>query len=255
VDRTCVRYCRRVSPSPLLQTIVDSAAKPIVRAATWGIVSRERTIPVHQAFEPLLPGAVVQRGSTIGCTGGAAVSLAMALAAGPSQQGAWVGVAGLADLGLRAAAEMEVALDRLVSVTEPLVPFTDQQWADVVAAMIDGFDLVVLGPSARHIRSGTARRLQSRLQSRGAVLVVVGGRSAFGSDLELAAATPAWEGLGMGHGVASARRVLVQASGRRIPRARTAEMWLPDASGRLAARLPLAVPTADPVGSPLRRTG
>ena len=44
-----------------------------------------------------------------------------------------------------AAVELGVAPERLVMVAEPAQRFDDAQWADVLAAMIDGFDVVVLG--------------------------------------------------------------------------------------------------------------
>ena len=64
------------------------------RGVLSGVVARERTLPVLPAFEPLLPGAVLQRGSVVACEGSAAATLALALAAGPAQAGAWVAVAG-----------------------------------------------------------------------------------------------------------------------------------------------------------------
>ena len=78
------------------------------------VAASERTLPVHDALIELLPS--LQRGSTIACSGRAAVSLALALAAAPSREGAWVGIVGLPELGVRAAADMGLALERLVMV-------------------------------------------------------------------------------------------------------------------------------------------
>jgi hypothetical protein len=191
------------------------------------VAAGERTLPVHESLVGLLPA--LQRGSTVACGGRAGVSLALALAAAPSREGAWVGVAGLAELGIRAAAEMGVALERLVMITG------DPPWGDVLTAMIDGFDVVVLGPRVGQgigrLGGGAARRLQARAQSRGVVMLTV-GVPMFGADLQFTADGDEWVGLGDGHGVASGRRVLVELSGRRMPRARRATMWLPDANGR-----------------------
>ena len=101
------------------------------------VAASERTLPVHDSLVELLPA--LQRGSTIACSGRAAVSLALALAAGPSRDGAWVGIAGLPELGVRAAADMGLALERLVMVAG------DPPWVDVLAAMIDGFDVILVG--------------------------------------------------------------------------------------------------------------
>ncbi len=200
--------------------------------------AHELTLPLLPAFGGLLPGAVVQRGSVVGCDGPAAVSLSLALAAGPSQQGAWVAVAGLVGLGLAAAAEAGVVLGRLVQVAQPQDSGTagqqwgEQQWGDVLAAMIDGFDVVLLGPGTQGVKPGTARRLVARLRARGAVAITVAA-PVFGADLCFRAANPRWTGLGQGHGVAQGRRVVVELTGRRVPRARRAEMWLPAADGRM----------------------
>lgn len=206
-----------------------------------GAVARERTLPVLPAFAELLPHGAIQRGSIVGCHGAAGVSLALALAAGPSREGAWVGVAGLPGLGVAAAVELGVAADRLVLVAEPGATgpaatdarFDDTCWGEVLAAMIDGFDVLVLGPGTERVRPATARRLVARLQARGAVAIVVGAPDAgpFGADLTLQADGADWAGLGEGHGVARGRRSVVQVAGRRAPRPRRAQLWLPAADG------------------------
>ncbi len=235
-----------------------------------GAAAQQRTIVVLPAFEELLPQAVMQRGSVVECAGSAAVSLALALAAGPSLAGAWVGVAGLPHVGVAAAVELGVAPERLVMVAEPAQRFDDGQWAEVLAAMIDGFDVLLLGPGAHAVKAVTARRLVARLQSRGAVLLSVlssgvgssgvvssGGVSGvFGADLRFEATAAVWQGLGDGHGVARGRRASVQLSGRRVPRPRRAEMWLPTADGAVEAVVSIAVPsTVTDTAPALRRTG
>jgi hypothetical protein len=195
--------------------------------ALTAVAASERTLPVHESLTGLLPA--LQRGSTIACGGRAAVSLALALAAAPSAEGAWVGVAGLPELGIRAAADMGVALERLVMVAGDLQPVA---WVDVLAAMIDGFDVILVGRRVGKLASGAVRRLQARVQSRGVVILTV-GVPALGADLRLTADDDQWIGLGNGHGVASGRRVVVEIGGRRMPRSQQATMWLPDANGRL----------------------
>src|SRR5690606_40193124 len=78
-------------------------------------LAREQRLPVLRPLEVLVPGAGLRRGSTVavgsapGVTG--ATSLALALAAGASQNGSWVAAVGLRSLGLAAAAELGVALE------------------------------------------------------------------------------------------------------------------------------------------------
>ena len=230
-----------------------------------GVAAQQRTVPVLPAFEGLLPGAVLQRGSVIGCEGSAAVSLALALAAGPSLAGAWIGVAGIPELGVAAAVELGVAPERLVMVAEPPQRFDDAQWADVLAAMIDGFDVLLLGAGANVVRPATARRLMARLQSRGALLLSIASSrtgaapTPFGADLRFEATGAAWQGLGAGHGVARGRRADVQLSGRRVPRPRRAELWLPTADGAVEALSPLVealpAPATELHVAALQRTG
>jgi HAD-hyrolase-like len=204
--------------------------------ALTAVAASERTLPVHQSLIELLPA--IQRGSTIACGGRAGVSLALALAAAPSQEGAWVGVAGLPELGVRAAADMGVALQRLVMVAG------DPPWTDVLAAMIDGFDVILVGRGVGNLGSGAVRRLQARAQTRGVVMLTM-GVPALGADLQLTAADDRWRGLGDGHGVATGRRVLVEVAGRRMPRPRRATMWLPDANGAIATAITPGVDTFD----------
>src|SRR3954452_4968493 len=83
--------------------------------ALTAVPASERTLPVSDSLAELVPS--LQRGSTIEWSGPAAVSLALALASAPSQQAAWVGVAGIPELALAAAADMAVALGRLAMVT------------------------------------------------------------------------------------------------------------------------------------------
>ena len=218
---------------------VTNLAELAERGVLSGVVARERTLAVLPAFEPLLPGAVLQRGSVVTCEGSAAASLALALAAKPSQEGAWVAVAGFPDIGLAAAAEMGVVPARLVLVAEPTVTstagFNDAMWADVLAAMIDGFDVLLLGPGTSRVRTNTARRLMARAQARGAVIITVGANAAFAGDLRFDVTQASWQGLGDGHGVAYGRHARVQLTGRRVPRPRNADLWLPAASGQIEA--------------------
>ena len=72
---------------------------------------------------PLLPGGGLRRGATVSVTAaagvGGATSLALALVAEASRAGSWVAAVGLPSLGLVAADELGVALERLVLVAAP----------------------------------------------------------------------------------------------------------------------------------------
>lgn len=95
-------------------------------------------------------------------------SLGLALAAGASQAGEWVGFAGWTDFGAEAAAELGVELSRTV-----LVPDPGEHWLEVTAALVDVLRVVVLRPPVS-VDARAAAVLDSRLRTRSAVLVVHG---------------------------------------------------------------------------------
>jgi hypothetical protein len=154
----------------------------------------------------------------------------LALLAGPSQAGLWCAAVGLPSLGLVAAAEVGVALERF-----PLVARPGDEWPAVVAALLEAVD-VVLVCLPRHVRTGDARRLVARARDRGAVLVTTGASTALAADVRLSVAGALWEGLGQGHGRLRARRIDVVATGRgAASRERRASLWLPAAGGGVEA--------------------
>jgi hypothetical protein len=197
-----------------------------------GALAVERSYPVHAALEPLLPQGLM-RGTTVASTGQAAASTALLLAAGASQAGSWTAVAGCPGFSPQAAVEAGVDLARVV-VVRGADALDDATVGQVLGAMIDGFDVVVVG-AVHRLRAGTARRLQARLQTRGAVLVVVGDPGTFAADLRVVTRCR-WQGLGDGHGHLRAREVEVVVDGRRVPRPRRETLWFPDAGGRVSGR-------------------
>jgi hypothetical protein len=203
------------------------ALQGLVRPTT---LARERTLPVLDALAPVVPGGALRRGSTVavGASPGGATSLALALAAGPSAAGSWTGAVGVPTLGLAAAAELGVALSRLVMVAGP----GPAEAATVVATLVDAVDVVLVGDGCR-IRPADERRLIARVRERGAVLLWVGRRApGQGADLRLDVVAGRWEGVGDGHGHLRRRRVTVEAGGRReAARPRRVDLWLPAAAG------------------------
>lgn len=225
-----------------------------LRHVTSGALAGERTVVVHPALATVLPQGVV-RGSTLVCSGAAAVSTALLLAAAPSQAGAWVGVVGLPTFAPQACREMGAALERVVLVRSQSVTLDDGTWASVLGAMVDGFDIVVVGAAAQ-VRPATARRVQARLQRRGGVLVLVGQPGAFTADVHIGT-TAVWHGLGQGDGHLRRRVVQVTVDGRRIPRARYDELAMPSTGGEVVSvgGAPAEVPERSAPPTPLRRTG
>lgn len=199
-------------------------------------LARDRGLPVLAALEELLPTGL-RRGSTVGFRGDGSTTLAHAVLAGPSRAGSWTACVGLPAPGWASAVEMGVDLDRVVVVRSD-----EQQSPSVLAALVDAFDMVVVGPDCRPDRS-EVRRLLSRARERGAVLlrlddVMRAGDAARGvtawpgPDVELVCESSSWSGPGEGWGHLRSRRVTVLLRGRReLDRPRRVDLWLPGADG------------------------
>jgi hypothetical protein len=190
----------------------------------------ERRLPVLPALRSLLPDGL-RRGSVVVVEG--ATSLAMALLAAASAEGSWCAAVGLPSLGMAAAGELGVTLDRFPLVAAPRPGSGPGGWAWVVAALLDAFDVVLAGgPSAPSCRAADARRLTARVRERGAVLVVASPRWPESPAVRLTVAASTWDGPGRGEGRLRGRRLEVVATGRATAaRERRARLWLPSPDG------------------------
>jgi len=215
-----------LSPVRTVPTLAEAALR--VRPTTLAV---ERILPVLPALVGLVPDGL-RRGSSLGVSGPGARSLAMALMAGTTSAGSWAAVVGDPDLGLVAAGEAGVALERLAIVTTP----EPSAWGDVVGALVGSLDLVVVAPQHR-VGAATVRRLMARVRERGSVLIRVGdGPWPDRFDLTLTVVDGSWEGHGSGHGRLLLRRAEVLASGRRAAsRERRVAMMLPSPDGSPAS--------------------
>jgi hypothetical protein len=157
------------------------------------------------------------------------------LLAEASRSGSWCAVVGVPSLGALAAAESGIAMDRLA-----LVPNPGPDWPTVVAALIDGVDLVVTAvPGA--ISGSITSRLVARARQRGSVLVPFGEWA--GADVTLRVTDGRWDGIGSGHGRLRRREVTVLARGRgSAARPKEVTMWMPGVTVR-----PITLPPAPAV--------
>ncbi|MBA3655288.1 MAG: hypothetical protein H0W70_13975 [Actinobacteria bacterium] len=205
------------------ETRTQETLRELAGKAAPVTLAGDKILPVLPPFEPLLPGGL-RRGTTVTVSG--SLGLALAVIAGPSQAGAWCAAVGFPSLGLVAAAEAGIALERFPMVADP-----GDDWATVVGALLEAFDVVLLKAPA----GGATRRLEARARERGAVLVVAGDWP--GADVHLSVARSEWEGLGDGHGHLQGHRLEVVATGRRAAaRERRADIWLGQAC--VGAQLP-----------------
>lgn len=180
--------------------ILDDLRKQI-RTMERGTVAT--ALPVHPLLAPAFPDGL-RVGSAYSLSG--SLALAIALLAEPSREGAWCGVVGHPDLGVEAAAELGVRLDRLVLVPEP-----GRQWFGVIAALVEVLGVVVARPPSR-VSPTDATRLAARLRERGTVLVVTGPWPGAAADVQVRGND--WGGLGEGHGLLTSRRVRLEVTGR-----------------------------------------
>ncbi|MCL3861929.1 hypothetical protein [Actinotalea sp. K2] len=203
-----------------------------------------RFLPVHSGVAGLLPSGALDRGTTVVVDG--STSLVLALIAAASQAGAWAAVVGLPEVGVLAAHQLGLVLDRVA-----LVPSPGPDAPSVVAALIDGVDIVVLGPGVA-LGPADRRRLAARARERSAVLIPTAPWP--GAHVVLTAEASRWEGLGRGHGRLRSRRLTVHRAGRgSATRPMRTEVVLPEApapwGGAVAPVAPgRQVPVQEPVG-------
>ncbi len=187
-------------------------------------------LAVADDVRELLPDSGLVRGRIVRCSGDAGLSLALSLCSLATQQGSWLGVVGVDHLGLLAAVEHGVALERTVLVHPPK---TSREWSITVAAAIEGLDLLIVAVPER-LSVNDARRVQTRLQSRRAVMIIVENTvlsqtrsmsssneaQQFLADVVLDTKTKSWSGVDRGAGYLQHRDVRIRVSGRRVARER-----------------------------------
>ena len=208
----------------LMNTAPDCVSSPIgSRRSPW---PGNAPFPCLSPLTSLFPEGGLRRGSVVAVDGIGATALALAVAAGPSGAGSWTAVVGDSGLGLAAAAEAGVVLERLM-VIDP----REKSAVNVIAALVGAVDVVMVGPGVR-LRPADVRRLSARMRERGSVLIRIGSIDAPGVDVGLRIVESQWAGLGVGHGLLQARRVRIQTQGRGASaRPRAAAFLLPGPQG------------------------
>jgi hypothetical protein len=175
-------------------------------------------LPVAPPLDALFPYGGLVRGSIVTVD---SLTVALALLATTSAVGGWCAAAGVPDLGLAAAADAGIDLQRFV-----LVPTPGEQWAVTVATLLDGIRAVLVRPPAR-LKTGDARRLAARTRERRGVLLVNGAWPEQ-VDLRIRLEASEWTGLSDGYGRLRRRRTRLAASGRgAAARERRVTAWLP----------------------------
>jgi hypothetical protein len=192
----------------------------------------------------LFPEGGLVRGRWLSCAGPSATSLALAVVAPAIAAGGWLALIDLPTIGLDAASEYGVPLERIVRVDTGVVTCGVtgvvagaaatgderlRRWPDAVVAAADGFDVLMVRVPPR-LSPAVLRKVSTRVQRRGAVVVVLGDTGPMTCDVALDTGSATWTGVVAGAGHLAERRVDVRSSGRRMPGRCRRELLLPRGS-------------------------
>ncbi|WP_020013062.1 hypothetical protein [Promicromonospora sukumoe] len=172
-----------------------------------------RVLPVHPHLAALLPDGGLRAGTTVLVRG--STSLLLTLLAEASRDGAWTVLVGYPAAGLAAAADAGCDLARTLVVPLPAGSGVDAP--AVLAALIDGMDVVVVGPEVA-LLDQDRRRLTARARDRGTVLLPTAPSGAAGgwagAHVVLEATAGDWAGVDHGVGWLRRRTLRVRRTGR-----------------------------------------
>lgn len=153
----------------------------------------------------ILPQGGLPRGGVVSLIGDSgSTSLLLTLLAAPPN--AWSALVGLPEVGMLAAAELGVDLDRVV-----LVPDPGPDVLQILSVLADGVDMIAVLPP-KVLPPSRLKVLNARLRQSGAVLLVAGRWP--GADLVLQSRIEGWVGLGQGHGRLRDRELVIEVGGR-----------------------------------------
>lgn len=247
IDRTALRTATTAT------TATTTTANPTTGEgqglADGGMGTR---VPVPGPLSGLFPRGSLRAGSSVAIAGAASTSLLLSLAVAAAGEDSWCAIAGMPDLGLRSAVDAGLDPCRLAHV-----PAHGEQRPQVLSALADGVDVLVLGPDL-DLAPALWRSLLGR--ARTADTLVLAAAPPGRADLALRSTTLRWTGLGAGSGRLRTRRLEVSASGRGIAGQREVEVLLPQVGGMIAAAprqrdQTRAVPTPVRLLEPVRRAG
>lgn len=164
----------------------------------------QQAVPERAAPVPLGLGEVVQ-----GLRAGAAHSiesrsLALACLGAALPAGAWGAIVGMPDLGIEAARDLGVPIERIA-----LVPHPGRAWLDVVASLAEAMP-VVLAASPGRVAPTDAARLAARLRQASSTLLVAGPWP--GAATVVRSVRAEWQGLAAGDGRIAEGSLVVEAS-------------------------------------------
>lgn len=145
-----------------------------------------QTPPPSSQLVDILPGREVPRGAVTVVAGSAGL---LTWIVGATQRDGWVAVVGWPDLGAVWMQDAGIDLERTI-----LVPDVQGLGAEIVAALLDGFEQVVVGPQAA-LTAAARRQLLARARQRESTLITPLAWE--GASIRMRAATT-WSGPAQG---------------------------------------------------------
>jgi hypothetical protein len=203
--------------------------------------TEQSVLPVAAPLAAVLPRGGLARGSVVSVLGQGATSLLFTLLSGPAAP--WSALVGMPGVGLLAAAEFGIDLDRVV-----VIPSPGPDVLQVLSILMDGVDMIAVALPARARPTPSRQRvLTGRLRQHGSVLLVMGPWP--GADLVLTARWVGWTGLGRGHGRLRDRELAVDVAGRGAAAGRAGHAALLLRAGRTAVEVAAASSASAPASA------
>lgn len=232
-ERSAARWGGRIDRTawrPVTRSGRSEAPEPASSSLAGGAEDSGESgtrLPVPAPLSPLFPRQSLRAGSSVAVAGTATTSLLLSLAVAAAGEDAWCAIAGMPDLGLRAALDAGLDPQRLT-----LAPAQGDHQTQVLSALVDGVGVLVIGPDL-DLAPALWRSLLGR--ARGADTLVLAANPPGRADLTLDSSTRSWAGLGRGSGRLRRRTLTVSSSGRGIAGQRQIDVLLPQVHGAIAA--------------------
>ena len=168
------------------------------------------TLPTHPALSELFIGGSLRRGCTYAVEG--SLQLALTLIMKASSEGVWCGIVGLPHLGIEAAYDLGIRLDRLI-----LIPSPGAQTLAAVSSLTEVLGVILTGPLP--LSPHQNERLTGRLREHQSTLITATSRSSStvpvrGAESRLTVEGSHWSGLANGFGLLNTRELSVRSHDR-----------------------------------------
>ncbi len=167
------------------------------------------TLPVPAPLREAMPGGGLAHGTA--CLFSGTPLVLMGVLAEVTRAGGHAALLGLPELGLLAAAEMGADLRRIA-----LIPRPGRDPAQIISVLLEGMDLVVLGPGSLDVAPARARALNARLRGKKTVLAVLGTEWP-GARTTVAAHVRRYAGVSRGKGRLRSLELLITVQRRGSP--------------------------------------